>query len=128
MVGQRFAKSPRVACAGSSPVASAKSLPISNCQLPINQGGSGRILVERAIDNWQSEMFGPVAQRIESATLRRSRSHVQIVPGPPINCEFANCEIRMRIESPNRIRISISAIRNSFAGVAQRGGGASLRN
>ena len=27
--------------------------------------------------------FGPVAQRNQSATLRRSRSHVQIVPGPP---------------------------------------------
>src|SRR5437870_12410489 len=49
-VWQRFAKSPRVACAGSTPAASANS-------------------------------FGPVAQRNKSATLRRSRSHVQIVPG-----------------------------------------------
>ena len=28
---------------------------------------------------------GPVAQWNKSATLRRSRPHVQIVPGPPIN-------------------------------------------
>ena len=33
--------------------------------------------------NPHSEIDGPVAQRNESATLRRSRSHVQIVPGPP---------------------------------------------
>ena len=50
-VWQRFAKSPRIACAGSTPVASAN--------------------------------FGSVAQRNESATLRRSRPHVRIVPGPP---------------------------------------------
>jgi hypothetical protein len=29
-------------------------------------------------------IFGTVAQRNESATLQRSRSHVQIVPGPPV--------------------------------------------
>ena len=53
MVWQRFANSPRIACAGSTPVASAKS-------------------------------YGPVAQWNESATLRRSRSHVRIVPGSPV--------------------------------------------
>ena len=36
------------------------------------------------IGNRQSAMSsGPVAQWNQSATLRRSRSHVQVVPGPP---------------------------------------------
>ena len=30
-----------------------------------------------------AKLNGPVAQWNQSATLRRSRSHVQIVPGPP---------------------------------------------
>ena len=60
MVWQRFAKSPRIACAGSTPVASA------------------------------NQLHGPVAQWNESATLRRSRSHVQIVPGPPISYGVAD--------------------------------------
>ena len=76
---------------------------------------------------------GPVAQGNESATLRRSRSHVQIVPGPPIqdtetgrhgDGEKLNLVIAAR--SP-RLPIS-SSPRPLFAGVAQSGGGASLRN
>src|SRR5215467_1604649 len=65
MVWQRFAKSPRVACAGSSPVASAK-------------------------------LSGPVAQWNQSATLRRSRSHVQIVPGPPDQNHYGVAESERR--------------------------------
>src|SRR4029079_15970819 len=76
MVWQRFAKSPGVACAGSSPVASAKSLPISNCQVPINQGGSGRILVERAIDNWQSAIGN--VRTCSSADRERDSAKVEV--------------------------------------------------
>ena len=39
---------------------------------------------------------GPVAQRNQSATLRRSRSHVQIVPGPPINKSYGVAELGRR--------------------------------
>src|SRR5439155_23407813 len=75
MVWQRFAKSPRTARAGSSPAASANRLTIADCRMQID--------FESAIRIQKSQIEGPVAQRNQSATLRRSRSHVQIVPGPP---------------------------------------------
>ena len=40
--------------------------------------------------------FGPVAQRNQSATLRRSRSHVQIVPGPPNQNSYGVAEMERR--------------------------------
>ena len=73
-VWQRFAKSPRIACAGSSPAASAK---VSAVRSSDSTGGCQRSSLTAG------RIRGPVAQRNESATLRRSRSHVQIVPGPP---------------------------------------------
>jgi hypothetical protein len=76
MVWQRFAKSPRTACAGSTPAASAK---VSVVRSSDSTGGCQR-------SSLTAGNLGPVAQRNESATLRRSRSHVQIVPGPPKNC------------------------------------------
>ena len=53
MVWQRFAKSPRIACAGSSPAASAKSLPIVNCQLPIESSATKDLNDVRTIGNQQ---------------------------------------------------------------------------
>ena len=49
-----------------------------------------------AIANWQSKMSGPVAQRNQSATVRRSRSHVQIVPGPPSHCRFPIVDLQLK--------------------------------
>src|SRR5215216_3062396 len=43
---------------------------------------------------FEARPHGPVAQWNESATLRRSRSHVQIVPGPPICYGVAELERR----------------------------------
>ena len=74
MVWQRFAKSPRIACAGSSPAASAK---VSVVRSSDSTGGCQRSSLSAG------RIRGPVAQRNESATLRRSRPHVRIVPGPP---------------------------------------------
>jgi hypothetical protein len=74
MVWQRFAKSPRNACAGSTPAASAK---VSAVRSSDSTGGCQRSSLTAG------RIRGPVAQGNESATLRRSRSHVQIVPGPP---------------------------------------------
>ena len=76
MVWQRFAKSPRIACAGSNPAASAK---VSAVKSSDSTGGCQRSSLTAG------RVQGPVAQRNQSATLRRSRSHVQIVPGPPGN-------------------------------------------
>lgn len=82
MVWQRFAKSPRIACAGSTPAASAKVPAVRSSD---STGGCQRssLTVER--------IRGPVAQRNQSATLRRSRSHVQIVPGPPETFPIFDC-------------------------------------
>ena len=41
--------------------------------------------------------LGLVAQWNESATLRRSRSHVQIVPSPPKNFGFRNADFGFRV-------------------------------
>jgi hypothetical protein len=75
-------------------------------------------------------VFGPVAQRNESATLRRSRSHVQIVPGPPIEKDEVG---RMKdgeshSSLPAAFSLHPSSFILAFAGVAQQAGGASLRN
>jgi hypothetical protein len=86
MVWQRFAKSPRTACAGSSPAASAK---VSVVRSSDSTGGCQR-------SSLTAGNPGPVAQRNESATLRRSRSHVQIVPGPPINKFYGVAELERR--------------------------------
>ena len=81
---------------------------------------------------------GPVAQGNESATLRRSRPHVQIVPGPPSHFGFGISDLgfsdsgrthtSQTISLTHKIRNPKSQIRNRFAGVAQQAGGASLRN
>src|SRR5947199_10588739 len=105
-----------------TPAASANQLTIADCRMQID--------FESAIRIQKSQIEGPVAQRNQSATLRRSRSHVQIVPGPPNHFRFliADCQL---VEEPSRCA-SIdnwqSAIGNGSAGVAQLGGGASLRN
>ena len=49
-----------------------------------------------AIGNWQLQVLEPVAQWNESATLRRSRSHVQIVSGPPIEGSYGVAELERR--------------------------------
>ena len=84
MVWQRFAKSPRVACAGSSPAASAK---VSVVRSSDSTGGCQR-------SSLTAGNPGPVAQRNKSATLRRSRSHVQIVPGPPLKKREEHADLR----------------------------------
>ena len=86
MVWQRFAKSPRIACAGSSPAASAK---VSVVRSSDSTGGCQR-------SSLTAGNHGPVAQRNKSATLRRSRSHVQIVPGPPIQKSYGVAELERR--------------------------------
>src|SRR5205085_11868580 len=78
------------------------------------------------------QFHGPVAQwkLNESATLRRSRSHVQIVPGPPIKQSYGVAELERR-ESLKLVHVGsnpTSVARIAHAGVAQRAGGASLRN
>jgi hypothetical protein len=71
---------------------------------------------------------GPVAQGNESATLRRSRTHVQIVPGPPIKKSYGVAELERR-ESLKLVYVGSNPTSVArFAGVAQSGGGASLRN
>ena len=87
MVWQRFAKSPRIACAGSSPAASAKASVVRSSD---STGGCQR-------SSLTAGNPGPVAQRNQSATLRRSRSHVQIVPGPPKHCRFPISDLRFAI-------------------------------
>ena len=87
MVWQRFAKSPRIACAGSTPAASAK---VSVVRSSDSTGGCQRSSLTAG------RIRGPVAQRNESATLRRSRSHVQIVPGPPIQESYGVAEMERR--------------------------------
>ena len=72
--------------AGSSPVPSAKR--ISDFGMRISDFVNRVLALSPHYTNPKSEIanpksFGPVAQWNESATLRRSRSHVQIVPGPP---------------------------------------------
>ena len=67
------------------------------------------------------QLYGPVAQRNQSATLRRSRSHVQIVPGPPSDKDESGI-VNDEFIFPRSLFIVI------FAGVAQRAGGASFRN
>src|SRR2546429_6613329 len=84
MVWQRFAKSPRFACAGSSTAAAANRLLIADRRIQID--------FKSAIRIQQSQITGSVAQRNQSATVRRSRSHVQIVPGPPRHCRLLICD------------------------------------
>ena len=57
---------------------------------------SPRICVCRFDSCRLRQIHGPVAQRNQSATLRRSRSHVQIVPGPPINKSYGVAELERR--------------------------------
>jgi hypothetical protein len=66
---------------------------ISEIQLSIGKGSlTGKAVVPKTIARLSlagstpvpSAKFGPVAQWNESATLRRSRAYVQIVPGPPL--------------------------------------------
>ena len=80
------AKSPRVACAGSTPVASAK---VSVVRSSDSTGGCQR-------SSLTAGNPGPVAQRNKNATLRRSRSHVQIVPGPPLKNSYGVAELERR--------------------------------
>ena len=69
-----------VSLAGSTPVPSSKR--ISNFELWFAL--DSHLIQEFQIRSPKSDISsGPVAQRNQSATLRRSRSHVQIVPGPP---------------------------------------------
>src|SRR6266704_453863 len=104
MVWQRFAKSPRVACAGSSPAASAK---VSVVRSSDSTGGCQR-------SSLTAGNPGPVAQRNQSATLRRSRSHVQIVPGPRIQ-EFLRSGRAGRARvSETRLRRFESYLRSQF--------------
>ena len=84
-VWQWFAKPPRTrvcrfnSCRLRHVIADCRSF---NCRL---SALTSHITNQLAIGNRQSQTFGPVAQRNQSATVRRSRPHVQIVPGPPIN-------------------------------------------
>jgi hypothetical protein len=61
---------------------------------------------------------GPVAQWNESATLRRSRTHVQIVPGPPISYGVAEWKGG---ESLKLVYVGSNptSVANIYAGVAQ---------
>src|SRR5258707_2883655 len=93
-VGQRFAKSPRIAGAGSTPAASAK---VSAVRSSDSTGGCQR-------SSLTAGNPGPVAQRNESATLRRSRSHLQIVPGPPKNCRFPIVDLRLVLQSEGTVQ------------------------
>ena len=92
MVWQRFAKSPRKARAGSTPAASAK---VSVVRSSDSTGGCQR-------SSLTAGNPGPVAQRNQSATVRRSRSHVQIVPGPPRHCRFPIVDLRLISPPANR--------------------------
>jgi hypothetical protein len=105
MVWQRFAKSPRIACAGSSPVASAK---VSVVRSSDSTGGCQRSSLTTG------RIQGPVAQRNESATVRRSRSHVQIVPGPPIQGFLRSGRAGKARVSETRLRRFESYLRSQF--------------
>ena len=71
-----------VSLAGSTPVPSAK---LRRRRLMVWQRSakSPRIACAGSTPVASAKLHGPVAQWNESATLRRSRSHVRIVPGPP---------------------------------------------
>ena len=71
-----------------TPAASANRLTIADCRMQID--------FESAIRIQKSQIEGPVAQRNQSATLRRSRSHVQIVPGPPNQKSYGVAELERR--------------------------------
>ena len=75
------------AYAGSSPAASAK---VSVVRSSDSTGGCQRSSLTAG------RIHGPVAQGNESATLRRSRSHVQIVPDPPIQNSYGVAELERR--------------------------------
>src|SRR5204863_7062853 len=63
---------------------------------PKFDGDRVTVLVAVCATRSPPEESGPVAQGNESATLRRSRSHVQIAPGPPINKSYGVAELERR--------------------------------
>ena len=104
-VWQRFAKSPRIACAGSTPAASAN---VSAVRSSDSTGGCLRSSLTAG------RIRGPVAQRNQSATLRRSRSHVQIVPGPLIPRFLRSGRVGKARVSETRLRRFESYLRSQF--------------
>lgn len=67
-----------------------------------------------AVEILGNHLLGPVAQRNQSATVRRSRSHVQIVPGPPIQEFLRSGRAGKARVSETRLRRFESYLRSQF--------------